>query len=160
MNSHRLTVYTWPPTWYSRTSKPRRPSFLGAPGQETGTENEEIIMAFENMGAETYVRARAEQLAMQADLAFFQELYLARGINFGSEVGEAARQAFDAWIEPFREMAIKEFTEAHKAATESAKAAFEQTIDKMLGKASLTGKHDAAEVTADELAAFEEIVKD
>lgn len=117
-------------------------------------------MAFENMGPETYVRARAEQLAMQADLTKFQELYLARGINFGSEVGETARQAFDAFITPFREIAIKEFTEAHELATKNAATAFAQTIENVLGKASLTGKHDAAEVTADELAAFNEIVKD
>lgn len=115
-------------------------------------------MTFENMGPETYIRARAEQLAMQADLTFFQELYLARGINFGSEVGETARQAFDAFIAPFREIAIREFTEAHELATKNAGIAFAQTIENVLGKASLTGSHDAAEIAPDELAAFNEII--
>lgn len=111
-------------------------------------------MTFENMTGETYVRARAEQLAMQANLGTFQTLYLARGINFGSEVGEVAREKYDAFLAPYREQATKQFTAAAKAAHEAALKAQSETIEKMLATTSLTGTHDAAELTEDELEAL------
>lgn len=115
-------------------------------------------MSLENMAPATYVRARAEQLAMQADLETFQRLYLARGINFGSEVGEEARGKFDEFIEPFRETAGEEFTKALNAAREKAQEAYASTINELLGNAGLTGTHDAAELKDDELDAFNQIV--
>lgn len=113
---------------------------------------------FENMAPTTYVRARAEQLAIQHDADKFSRLYMARAVNFGSKVGETARETFDEFIAPFREQAIKEFTAATDKAKDLAAEVFAKTIETELGKAGLTGEHDAAEITVDELDAFKHIV--
>lgn len=114
-------------------------------------------MIFENMTGETYVRARAEQLAMQTDLAKFQELYLARGLNFGSLIGNTAQEVFDAFIAPYREIAQNEFMTAFAAAKKAGETAFTSTLEAGLMKSGLTGKHDTIELSDADLEALKEL---
>lgn len=115
-------------------------------------------MHMERIDPTVYVRARAEQLAMAADLPKFQELYIARGLSFATDAGTSAVEAYDQFLDPFRKQAYAQLEKAVTAANEAAKAAYVKAINEALAKESLTGAHDAAEMDEDELAKFNEII--
>lgn len=102
-------------------------------------------MSIPYMDPASYIRARAEQLAMQADLVKFQDLYVARGLAFRSINSQVTTATFDEFVEPFRQIAAQEL----KTAVLAAQHAYQVELERRLAAPAFTGEHDALDGLTD-----------
>lgn len=101
------------------------------------------------MDVPTYIRARAEQLALQADPETFTQVYLARAIAFRTDGAETATAAYDALVAPHRVRATDEIKSALEAAQAAAEAAYVRVMEARLTELT-NGAHDALDGLTDE----------